>query len=376
IKAVSNSETLSITLNASAATAGITTVDISAGTKASGNVVDASAYTTTHITILGAAGSNTLTGGAFSDTITGGAASDTIDGSAGNDSIVGGAGSDQITGGLGADNLTGGADVDTFVITAVDTSIDTITDWNVGGTQDLISTAYTAAGQLNITIANDAGNVGTLNLATVLGSAGAVASVIGGAGSDNITGGSGADTISGGAGADTISGGDGADSITGGAGVDIINGGNGIDKFITGSIAADADEITGFVKGGDILDLSAALTPVTLTIGTQVAYTATKATNIAAVITAANTDTEVYYIANTAGGTGVMSLTEIETAITAGSAATGQATIIIDNGTSTFIYTDQDANADAGAGAGLILQATLIGITGATALATGDLISV
>jgi len=112
-----------------------------------------------------------------------------------------------------------------------------------------------------------------------------------------------------------------------------------------------------------------------LTIGIQVAYTATKATNIAAVTMAANTDTEVYYIANTAGG-GVMTLTEIETAITAGSAATGQATIIIDNGTSTFIYTDQDANADAGAGAGLILQATLIGITGATALATGDLISV
>ena len=176
--------------------------------------------------------------------------------------------------------------------------------------------------------------------------------------------------------ADTITGSPQADSITGGAGVDIINGGAGIDKFITGSVAADADEITGFVKGTDILDISAPLTAVTLTIGTQVVYTTTKATNIAAVTTAANTDVEVYYIANTAGGAGVMSLTEIETAITAGSAAAGQATIIIDNGTSTFIYTDQAADADAGSGAGMILQATLIGITGATALATADLISV
>jgi Ca2+-binding RTX toxin-like protein len=212
IKAVSNSETLSITLNANAATAGITTVDISAGTKASGNVVDASAYTTTNITILGAAGSNTLTGGAFSDTITGGAASDTIDGSTGNDSIIGGAGSDQITGGLGADTMTGGADVDTFVITAVDTSIDTITDWNVGGTQDLISTAYTAAGQLNITISDTAGAGKTLDLSTVLAAFG-VASVTGGAGSDNITGGIGADTLSGGAGTDAITTGSGADVI-------------------------------------------------------------------------------------------------------------------------------------------------------------------
>ena len=140
------------------------------------------------------------------------------------------------------------------------------------------------------------------------------------------------------------------------------------------TLAVNADTITDFVKGTDIVDLSAALTAVTLTIGTQVAYTTTKATNIAAVTTAANTDAEVYYIANTAGGAGVMTLTEIEAAITAGSAATGQATILIDNGTDTLIYFDAAAEADAGAG--LILVGTLSGITGATALATGDLISV
>ena len=133
--------------------------------------------------------------------------------------------------------------------------------------------------------------------------------------------------------------------------------------------------ISGFVKAGDVLNLSAALGVATLTIGSQVAYTSTNATNIAAVTTAANTDAPVYYIANTAGVAGVMLLTEIETAIEQGSAATGEAVILIDNGTDTLVYFDAAAETDS-AGAGLILVATLVGVTGATGLATGDLISV
>ena len=78
---------------------------------------------------------------------------------------------------------------------------------------------------------------------------------------------------------------------------------------------------------------------------------------------------------NTAGHGQVLTLAEIEAAITGGSAAAGQVTVIVDNGTSTFVYTDQDANAGTD-GTGLILQVTLIGITGATGLATGDLISI
>ena len=71
-----------------------------------------------------------------------------------------------------------------------------------------------------------------------------------------------------------------------------------------------------------------------------------------------------------------MSLADIETAIAAGSAATGEAVVLIDNGTSTSIYFDTAAEADAGSGAGLILVGTLTGITGTTGLATGDLVSV
>jgi hypothetical protein len=182
--------------------------------------------------------------------------------------------------------------------------------------------------------------------------------------------------INGGTGVNAIKGTSYGDVITAGTGLDTIDiTQGGADTIVTGSTAASADTITGFTKANDILDLSAPLAAATLTIGTQVVFTSTKATNIDAVTAAADTDAEVYYIKNTAGATGEMSLTEIETAITAGSAATGQATILIDNGTDTLVYFDLAAQTDAGSGAGMILVATLVGITGATALATGDLIS-
>ena len=56
-------------------------------------------------------------------------------------------------------------------------------------------------------------------------------------------------------------------------------------------------------------------------------------------------------------------MTQIETAITAGSAATGEMILILDDGTNT-VYFDAAAQTDAGSGAGLILLATLNGLTG------------
>ena len=67
-----------------------------------------------------------------------------------------------------------------------------------------------------------------------------------------------------------------------------------------------------------------------------------------------------------------MTLTQIETAITAGSAATGEMILILDDGTNTKVYFDAAAQTDAGSGAGLILLATLNGLTG-VALATNDI---
>jgi len=193
----------------------------------------------------------------------------------------------------------------------------------------------------------------------------------------NITGSSVADTITGGSAADTITGGAGDDTITGGAGADDITAGAGADTIVLATAAAAADIIRGFVSTSDVLDLSGALTAATLTIGTQVAFdTTSKATTIASITTDADTDAPVYYIKNTAGDAEVLTLAEIEAAITAGSSATGEAVVLIDDGTDTRVYFDSAAQTDAGSGAGLILLATLVGVTGPTALATNDLISV
>ena len=117
------------------------------------------------------------------------------------------------------------------------------------------------------------------------------------------------------------------------------------------------------------------MTAATLTVGTKTTLGANAPATIVIVTAAADTDAEVYYILNTTGNAGVLTLAQIETAITAGAAATGQATIIVDDGTSTFVYCDQAAEAGTD-GAGLILQVTLVGITGAGTVITGDFISV
>jgi hypothetical protein len=194
----------------------------------------------------------------------------------------------------------------------------------------------------------------------------------------DLTGSDGDNSITGSAQADTLAGGDGDDTITGGAGADNLTGGDGDNTFVLATLAADADTITDFTSTSDVLDLSAALTAATLTIGARLnaAGAADQTAGALVISTAANTDAEVYYINNTAGSAGVQTIAQIETAITAGTNATGQVTILVDNGTSTLVYFDAAAQADAANGAGMILIATLVGVTGATALATGDLISV
>ncbi|MFI3181285.1 MAG: calcium-binding protein, partial [Methylococcales bacterium] len=173
IKAVANSAAISITLNADAATAGITKVDISAGTTVNTHVVDVSAFTTTGVTIIGAASSSALTGGAGADTITGGAASDTIVGGAGADSITGGAGSDVITGGAGADTIDLGADalIDKLILSFTGDSITTAYDVVTAFTKandviDLATTTVGTSGTTAITFtvkANVTASSGTTN---------------------------------------------------------------------------------------------------------------------------------------------------------------------------------------------------------------------
>ena len=257
----------------------------------------------------------------FGSVVTGTATANVITGTASNDRITAGAGNDTIqiatTGAADTDQIDGGTGTDTVSVLAgtytpaADTSLVNVAKITLGATSAVVLTTQTEG----------------LTIAT-------------GTGANAITLGGGADTV------------------------------------LLGTTAATADTVTAFTTTSDIIDLSDSLTAATLTIGTQVAFDVTaKATTIASITTAAGTDAEVYYLKNTAGHAQVLTLAEIEGAIAAGSAATGQATVVIDNGTDTLIYVDQLAQTD-GSGAGLILVGTLAAITGATAIATGDLISI
>jgi S-layer protein len=287
------------------------------------------------------------------------------------------------------------ASVETLNITTDDTdttAATTMFDLNLDATS---ATTINLSGDAGMTFANGSFTaLRTLNASgvTATGAAGVVTitanalldtTLTGGAGNDALTGNSGADTLSGNAGNDTLVGAAGADSITGGEGADTITGGAGLDTInltettslvdsvileAVAGTAADADTITGFVSGKDTLSIDG--TAVTATIGTQIAAGADAAASIANITFAANTDAAVYYIRNTHG----LTLTQIETAVTAGAAATGETFFLIDNGTNTLLYHDAASQTDAGAGAGMILFATLVGITGTTALATGDLL--
>jgi hypothetical protein len=202
----------------------------------------------------------------------------------------------------------------------------------------------------------------------------------GGAGSDLIVGGRGDDTIVGNAGADQLKGGEGKDAITGGDGLDSINLVEVVaaaDVVNLGRTAASADTVVGFQSRVDKIDLSAALTPSALIIGNQIEYTAVKSVNVAALTAAATSDAPVYYISNITGGTGFLTLAEIEAALVSGGGATGETVLLIDDGTSTNIYIDFEAQSapSTGAGTGLILVGILSGVTGDGALFSGDLIS-
>ncbi|MGK9232264.1 S8 family serine peptidase [Inquilinus limosus] len=142
----------------------------------------------------------------------------------GNDQLTGGSGANKLSGGRGNDILRGGAGADVL---------------DGGAGSDLVSYYYSSVGV-------------AANLATGTGSGGD-------AEGDTY---SGIENVNGSAGADTLTGSDGANVLNGWAGKDALIGGGGADRFqlsfISHSvIGANADEITGFLRGeGDKIDLS------------------------------------------------------------------------------------------------------------------------
>ncbi|MBX7540662.1 cadherin-like domain-containing protein [Qipengyuania sp. GH29] len=99
-------------------------------------------------TISGSDGSDTISGGNGNDNLDGGASIDLLDGGNGDDILIGGLGDDFLNGGKGDDIMTGGAGGDTFVFDGgkKDTSIDHITDFEVGIDKILVDGATEIVG--------------------------------------------------------------------------------------------------------------------------------------------------------------------------------------------------------------------------------------
>jgi hypothetical protein len=265
---------------------------------------------------------------------------------------------------------------------------------NLASGANFISISDEAAEATGITV-NGSGGVDTVTFTSVVGSgtaSGAAAQIVLGAGVDVINlNGSGTNnifvtdtdgvSINGSAGVDNIilkNGASGVATIDGGALIDTIDLGTtgGIAHVkVSSALAVDGDVIANFVTGEDKLDLSPIMAPATLTVGSQInaAGAANQGAGAALIQTEAHTDAPVYYILNTAAAAGIQTLAEIETAITAGTGATGEGLVIVENATATYIYYDAAFETDAGAGAGLILVGTL---TGVTVTVTADLLSV
>lgn len=112
IKAAANTAAVSISPDVTAYAAGLRTVDVSAGTATTGNVINASEITGGGMTLIGSAtGETVITGGSGNDTLSGGSANDTFVGGAGSDSIslaAGGTDTVKFAGNSGGyDTITG-----------------------------------------------------------------------------------------------------------------------------------------------------------------------------------------------------------------------------------------------------------------------------
>jgi Ca2+-binding RTX toxin-like protein len=166
----------------------------------------------------GAGGNDEMHGGIGNDSMTGSSGDDVVYGESGNDTLSGSNGTDLLYGGSGNDTLSGSNDADTLYSDGA------------GGTD--------AAGAIN-TLNGDAGND----------------QLIGAAGKDTLNGGADNDSLSGGGNDDSLSGDDGNDYLVGDDGSDIIKGGAGEDTLAGGSSAylADGNDVLDGGTGADLL---------------------------------------------------------------------------------------------------------------------------
>jgi Ca2+-binding RTX toxin-like protein len=171
--------------------------------------------------------------------------------------LVGGIGADTLNGGAGADTMDGGAGDDLYV---VDDTGDRIIEVGGAGIDTVRSTVTFA-------LANNVDNLQLMGTAQILGignrqnntiTGNSASNALAGLdGNDILNGMEGNDYVEGGAGRDRLLGGDGADRLVGGLGADTMTGGAGADSFEFGGPADGGDRVTDFVKGEDVLVVSA-----------------------------------------------------------------------------------------------------------------------
>jgi Ca2+-binding RTX toxin-like protein len=157
--------TTTLTSSVAQANEGTDTITIAAGTSISGSTVNGNdGNDTITVNAIAAFTTSTIFGGAGNDTINaavsnvgivaqGDDGADSVTGGAGADTIAGGDGNDTITGGNGADSLTGNAGNNRFVFSGAVGSADinnTITDFRLTGTNNVIDFITNAAGGTNI----------------------------------------------------------------------------------------------------------------------------------------------------------------------------------------------------------------------------------
>lgn len=261
ITAAVNTAAIKLTLAASAQTAGINRIDLSADTDATvGNVVNVSAFTSA-VTVVGSSGADTLTGGSGNDTFAASTAVLLIA-----DTIVGGDGTDTILAGNLATSPTGYAFADTNsfanmsgveILKGVAESTARVFDldatiWDAGiRTVDLSANTASTGQEIDVSELTSSSQGMTL-----IGSATGATKITGAAGNDTITTGTGNDTIVASTGSDTISTGAGADTVAlGDASTQTLDAGAGNDTitFGTGGSTVTAG------AGDDSIGLSATL---------------------------------------------------------------------------------------------------------------------